>query len=69
MFPIEGQLIVDVMSEAGSALPDAPVAEEAPRRPRRTRYAVARLLRMVADRLEPSRCVEPTLGPHPRMEC
>ena len=69
MFPIEGQLIANVMREAGSALPDAPAADDAPRKPHRTRQAVARLLRTAADRLEPPRCVEPTLGPQPRMEC
>ena len=61
MFPIEGQLIVDAMHEAGSALPNAPVVDETPRRPRRSRQVLARSLRSVADWLEPPRCVEPTL--------
>lgn len=66
MFPVEGQLIANVMREAGSALPTAPVVDETPRRPRRSRQVVARSLRSVADWLEPPRCVEPTLLPHRR---
>ncbi|MCH6163269.1 hypothetical protein [Streptomyces marispadix] len=66
MFPIEGPIIVNAMREAGSAMPDAPVADEAPRRPRRSRQMLARSLRSLADWLEPPRCVEPTLRPHPR---
>jgi hypothetical protein len=65
VFSIEGPIIVNAMFEAGSALPDAPVVDEAPRRPRRSRQLVARTLRSVADWLEPPRRVEPALRPHP----
>jgi hypothetical protein len=64
MFPIEGPIIVEAMREASSALPDAPVIEEAPRSLRRSRQALARSLRAVADWLDPPRCASPR--PHPR---
>ncbi|MGH3742822.1 MAG: hypothetical protein ACRDT1_16050, partial [Micromonosporaceae bacterium] len=64
--PIEGPMIVNAMREANSALPSAPVADEAPGRLRLSRQALARSLRSVADWLEPPRYEEPALRPLPR---
>ncbi|QPP07434.1 hypothetical protein G4Z16_14765 [Streptomyces bathyalis] len=63
MIPIEGPMIVNAMREADSALPNAPVADDAPRRPRFSRQALARSLRSVADWLEPPRYEKPALQP------
>jgi hypothetical protein len=66
MFPIDGPLVVDATRHlAHSALPDAPVIPDQEKLPkaRRSRQTLARTLRTRADRLEPSRCVEPALQP------
>lgn len=68
MTPIEGPMMVHAMREANSALPNAPVSDEAPRRPRLSRRALARSLRSVADWLEPPRHAEPALWPDPVAE-
>jgi hypothetical protein len=60
MLPIESIIASRVSSDlARSALPDAPVLEDTAsvrRRPQRRRVRTARLLRRVADRLEPPLC-------------
>ncbi|MGH3313219.1 MAG: hypothetical protein ACRDP3_21970 [Streptomyces sp.] len=69
MIPIEGSIVVDVTRrEALSALPDAPVVadEHEPRAAGGRRMFLARILRSLADRLEPPRCVDHTLQPHRR---
>ncbi|SCK58976.1 hypothetical protein [Streptomyces sp. WMMB 322] len=66
MFPIEGPLVTDATRHlAHSALPDAPVVpdEEKPPKTHRSRQTLARTLRTLADRLEPSRCGDPPLQP------
>lgn len=67
MFPIEGPIVTDATRNlAHSALPDAPVVPDEPAKVRRSRRTLARTLRSVADRLEPPRCVDPALRPHPQ---
>ncbi|OEV06271.1 hypothetical protein K378_05295 [Streptomyces sp. Amel2xB2] len=67
MFPIEGPLIADATRDlAHSALPDAPVVPDEEPRVRRSRQTLARTLRSLADRIEPSRRVDPALRPHPQ---
>lgn len=66
MIPIEGPLVADATRNlAHSALPDAPVVpdREKPPKAHRSRQTLARTLRALADRLEPSRCVEAPLQP------
>lgn len=66
MFPIEGPIVADATRHlAHSALPDAPVVPdpEKPPKAHRSRATLARTLRTLADRLEPSRCVDPALQP------
>jgi hypothetical protein len=60
MQPIESYIAVPLARDlAHSALPDAPVVQDAgsaARLPHRRRVRTARLLRRVADRLEPPPC-------------
>ncbi|NLU73414.1 hypothetical protein HCC61_12125 [Streptomyces sp. HNM0575] len=67
MFPIEGPLVADATRNlAHSALPGAPQVPDKPPKVRRSRQRLASVLRTLADRLEPSRCVDPALRPHPQ---
>jgi hypothetical protein len=70
MLPIEGHLVVDVTRRhAHSALPGSPQQtepEQSPRRAARPRHTAARILRRVADWLEPPRCTDRSLRPSPR---
>lgn len=70
MIPIDGHFVVDATRRhAHSALPDAPQHDERPERPRRvrrTRGSAARMLRRLADWLEPPRCPDRPLRPYPR---
>jgi len=70
MLPIAGHLAVDATRRhVESAMPDAPVVTEEPRTPAgpgRSRQTLARTLRRLADRLEPPRCADHALRPHPR---
>lgn len=64
MFSMEGYFVVEATEKlANSALPDAPVVPDKPPKRSRSRQTLARMLRSLADRLEPPRCVDPELSP------
>ena len=66
LIPMEGPIAMDATRNlANSALPDAPVVPDPEKPPKvhRSRQLLARTLRSLADRLEPSRCVDPALRP------
>jgi hypothetical protein len=64
MFPIEGPLVADATRNlAHSALPGAPQVPDKPAKVRRSRRRIARMLRALADRLEPPRCVDVGVTP------
>ena len=64
MLPIAAEIAVrQTRAQALSAMPDAPVIDEAPPKPRvhtRRRLQLARLLRELADRIEPAAPCPPT---------